>query len=70
MEVKEKLKNNKKNTIIYHSRNASRGEIVKFWDNIVEELIVKRKCMIIGDFRFYNRLILYIQRSYKQQYRA
>jgi hypothetical protein len=36
--------------VIYHSPSASHGDFVRFLEDIVEELIVKGECIIVGDF--------------------
>jgi len=37
-------------TVLYYSSSASHDEFVRFLKDIVNELVVKRKCIIIGDF--------------------
>lgn len=48
--------------VIYHSPSSSHGDFVRFLEDIVEELVIKGECMVIGDFNidlmidsFYNR---------------
>lgn len=36
--------------VIYHSPSASHGDFIRFLEDIVEELIIKGECMVIGDF--------------------
>jgi len=38
--------------VIYHSPSASHGDFMRFLEDIeeIEELIIKRECMVIGDF--------------------
>jgi len=36
--------------VIYHSPSASHGDFMRFFEDIVEELIIKRECIVIGDF--------------------
>jgi exonuclease III len=36
--------------VIYHSPSASHGDFMRFFEDIIEELIIKGECMIIGDF--------------------
>src|SRR5436190_4025821 len=36
--------------VIYHSPSASHGDFMRFFEDIVEELIIKGECMIIGNF--------------------
>jgi len=35
---------------IYHSPSALHGDFMRFLKDIVEELIIKGKCMVTGDF--------------------
>lgn len=36
--------------VLYHSPSASDGIFIKFIEDIVEDLIVKEECMVLGDF--------------------
>ncbi|XP_039311711.1 uncharacterized protein LOC120359162 [Solenopsis invicta] len=36
--------------VIYHSPSASHGDFMRFFEDIVEELIIKGEYMVIGDF--------------------
>ncbi|KAM0730334.1 hypothetical protein ACS0PU_002663 [Formica fusca] len=36
--------------VIYHSPSASHGDFVRFLEDIIEELIIRGECMVIGDF--------------------
>jgi len=36
--------------VIYHSPSASHGNFLRFFEDIVEELIIKGECIVIGDF--------------------
>ncbi|XP_011632002.1 uncharacterized protein LOC105423786 [Pogonomyrmex barbatus] len=36
--------------VIYHLPSASHGDFMRFFEDIVEELIIKGECMVIGDF--------------------
>ncbi|XP_011636472.1 uncharacterized protein LOC105426752, partial [Pogonomyrmex barbatus] len=36
--------------VIYHSPSASHGDFMRFFEDIVEELVIKGECMVIGDF--------------------
>jgi len=36
--------------VIYHSPSASHGDFVRFLEDIVEELIIRGECIVIGDF--------------------
>lgn len=49
IEVKEKLYRGII-MVIYHSPSASHGDFVRFLEDIIEELIIRGECMIIGDF--------------------
>lgn len=49
IEIKEKLYKGVI-MVLYHSPSASHGNFVRFLEDIVEELVIKGECMIIGDF--------------------
>ncbi|XP_070154026.1 uncharacterized protein [Polyergus mexicanus] len=49
IEVKEKLYRGII-MVIYHSPSASHGDFVRFLEDIIEELIIRGECMVIGDF--------------------
>src|SRR5580765_9064136 len=36
--------------VIYHSPSASHGDFVRFLEDIIEELIIRGECIVIGDF--------------------
>jgi len=36
--------------IVYHSPSASDAGFIDFLVNIVEDLIIKRECIVVGDF--------------------
>jgi len=36
--------------VIYHSPSASHGDFMRFLEDTIEELIIKGKCMVTGDF--------------------
>ncbi|KAM0727862.1 hypothetical protein ACS0PU_005331 [Formica fusca] len=36
--------------VICHSPSASHGDFVRFLEYIIEELIIRGECMVIGDF--------------------
>jgi len=36
--------------VIYHSPSASHEDFMRFLEDIVEDLIIMKECMIIGDF--------------------
>jgi len=47
IEVKEKWY---KDIVMYHSPSASNADFISFLVNIVEDLIIKRECIVIDDF--------------------
>lgn len=49
IEIKEKLYKGVI-MVIYHSPSASHGDFVRFLEDIVEEVIIRGDCMVIGDF--------------------
>lgn len=42
--------------ILYHSPSAPDGIFIKFIEDLIEDLIVKEKCIVIGDFNIDLRL--------------
>lgn len=36
--------------VIYHSPSASDGEFIRFLKDIVESVIIKGECILVGDF--------------------
>ncbi|XP_025269746.1 uncharacterized protein LOC112639559 [Camponotus floridanus] len=42
--------------VIYHSPSASHGDFMRFYEEIVEELVVKGECIVIGDFNIDLRM--------------
>lgn len=36
--------------VLYYSPSASVGDFVGFLEDIVEELVIKRECTVVGDF--------------------
>lgn len=62
--------------LIYHSPSASHGEFIGFLEEIVEELTIKKECIILGDFNidcmtgsFYtNKLMATMQSLGMKQY--
>lgn len=55
IEIKEKLYKGVI-MVLYHSPSASHGDFVRFLEDIVEELVIKGECMIIGDFNIDFRI--------------
>jgi len=49
VEVKEKLYK-EVIMVIYYSPSVSHGDFMRFLEDTVEELTIKEKCMVIGDF--------------------
>lgn len=36
--------------VMYHSPSASDGEFLRFLEDVIEELVIKGDCIIVGDF--------------------
>jgi len=36
--------------VVYHSPNASDGDFIRFLEDIVDILVMKEQCVLIGDF--------------------
>ncbi|XP_036144770.1 uncharacterized protein LOC118646290 [Monomorium pharaonis] len=62
--------------VIYHSPSASHGEFIGFLEKIIEELTIKEKCIILGDFNidcmtdsyYTNKLLTTMQSLGMKQY--
>jgi len=69
IEVKEKLYKGVI-MVVYHSPSSSHGDFMRFLEDIVEQLIIKGDCIIIGDFNidimidsFYTRKLQTVMSS-------
>lgn len=39
--------------VVYHSPSASDGDFIRFLEDIVDFLVVKGQCILVGDFNLY-----------------
>lgn len=56
--------------VVYHSRSASDGDFVRFLEDLVENLIIRNDCIVIGDFNidimvdsFYSKKLLTVMQN-------
>jgi len=47
--------------VIYHSPSSSDVDFISFLINIIEDLIIKRECIVIGDFNIDFMVSSFIQ---------
>lgn len=62
IEVKDKLYKGVI-TVIYHSPSSSHDDFVRFLEDIIEELIIRGECIVIGDFNINIMLYLFYTRK-------
>jgi len=54
--------------VVYHSPGASDADFIGFLVDIVEDFIIKRECIVVGDFNIdFMVNPFYTIRSYKRQ---